>query len=373
MASRETQLRAFYSTTEEISVLFAKQQEQLKAMQKTLEDEENYENTSVDIDLYVPDGENSRTKVGEKLPNGCHSNRAVKADSSGEASATEKHDCDINSQEEGQNTQEAEFTSGDHTCKGGFGSDIDGVGTAPILEGDPIGTEQVHETESPGIDGEPNINLNKSETLAGETMQLEDEAHEHEIYEQIHPTCQETVNHSQLNSPPVSQKAMEETIRTADLLASEVAGSWACSTAPSVHGENESPGSRDNDEEGLQALHDFSAEAAESQSMPSSKAAPTKWSNNRHALSEMIGIVNPELKEQFCGAMDNDLHQGTGKSGSISSSDTEGCADSDDNDRADANCSGADTDGSNQADEDQNNKGDAMDEDDEATQEDSVG
>ncbi|QHO08399.1 uncharacterized protein DS421_14g472270 [Arachis hypogaea] len=47
---RETQLRAFYSTTEEIQVLFAKQQEQLKAMQKTLEDEENYENTSVDMD-----------------------------------------------------------------------------------------------------------------------------------------------------------------------------------------------------------------------------------------------------------------------------------------------------------------------------------
>ncbi|XLU99252.1 hypothetical protein S245_013592, partial [Arachis hypogaea] len=47
---RETQLRAFYSTTEEIQVLFAKQQEQLKAMQRTLEDEENYENTSVDMD-----------------------------------------------------------------------------------------------------------------------------------------------------------------------------------------------------------------------------------------------------------------------------------------------------------------------------------
>ncbi|KAJ9556739.1 hypothetical protein OSB04_011353 [Centaurea solstitialis] len=38
-ACRETPLRAFYSTTEEISSLFAKQQEQLKSMQKTLEDE----------------------------------------------------------------------------------------------------------------------------------------------------------------------------------------------------------------------------------------------------------------------------------------------------------------------------------------------
>ncbi|KAI8545296.1 hypothetical protein RHMOL_Rhmol07G0030300 [Rhododendron molle] len=49
---RETQLRV-YSTTEEISSLFANQQEQLKAMQRTLEDEENYENTSVDFDLKV--------------------------------------------------------------------------------------------------------------------------------------------------------------------------------------------------------------------------------------------------------------------------------------------------------------------------------
>ena len=47
---RETQLRAFYSTTEEIQVLFAKQQEQLKSMPRTLEDDENYENTFVDMD-----------------------------------------------------------------------------------------------------------------------------------------------------------------------------------------------------------------------------------------------------------------------------------------------------------------------------------
>ena len=63
---RETQLRAFYSTTEEISILFAKQQEQLKAMQRTLEDEENYENTSVDIDLNVPNRNADVNIVGEK-------------------------------------------------------------------------------------------------------------------------------------------------------------------------------------------------------------------------------------------------------------------------------------------------------------------
>ncbi|XP_029148095.2 pentatricopeptide repeat-containing protein At3g16610-like [Arachis hypogaea] len=68
---RETQLRAFYSTTEEIQVLFAKQQEQLKAMQKTLEDEENYENTSVDMDGVIsgtPGRERSKhVSIGDKL------------------------------------------------------------------------------------------------------------------------------------------------------------------------------------------------------------------------------------------------------------------------------------------------------------------
>ncbi|KAF7825988.1 myosin-9 isoform X2 [Senna tora] len=81
---RETQLRAFYSTTEEIQLLFAKQQEQLKAMQRTLEDEENYENTSVDMDGVIEQVETS----------------------SNEASVTEKHDCDERS-EECQNTQES--------------------------------------------------------------------------------------------------------------------------------------------------------------------------------------------------------------------------------------------------------------------------
>ncbi|KAJ4727100.1 SMAD/FHA domain-containing protein, putative isoform 1 [Melia azedarach] len=387
---RETQLRAFYSTTEEISVLFAKQQEQLKAMQKTLEDEENYENTSVDIDLNV----NNQPIDGEKQITGHHSNIAVRAGSatsaqrfdriqivtsSDEVSTTEKHDCDIRSQDEGQNTEEAEFTSADRTCKGGFGSDIDGVGTAPMLEGDPIGTEQALEILSPGIDGERNIYLNKSGTLAGDTMQLEDESHGHDSGELVLPVCQETVNHSPLNNPVESQKATEDietggTIRTADLLASEVAGSWACSTAPSVHGENESPRSRDNEEEGTVGLQDSSAQVAESQSMPSSKAAANKCSREHQALRKMIGIASTDPKDLFGDdPMDDDFDHGRGKQDWVSSSDTEDCADSDKNDRVDGKCSGTDTEASDKADEDQNKDDDAMDEDDEATQEDSLG
>ncbi|XP_031269676.1 myosin heavy chain, non-muscle isoform X2 [Pistacia vera] len=386
---RETQLRAFYSTTAEIQVLFAKQQEQLKAMQRTLEDEENYENTSVDIDLNGTNVNINGAIVREKEPtmkagsatSAQRFDRIQIVTSSDEASATEKHDCDIRSQEEGQNTQEAEFTSANRTCKGGFGSDIDGVGTAPILEGDTIGTEQVLETESPGIDGARNIDLDKSGTLAGDTMQIDDEAHMHESDERIRQICRETFQDSQ-NNPPENQKALEDTepggtIRTADLLTSEVAGSWLCSTAPSVlgdnesprSGDNESPRSRDNDEEGALGLHDSSAPVAESQCVPISKAAPTRLNRECQKLSEMIGIVAPQLKEQFSGAMDDDLDQGRRKQGSTSSSDTEGCADSDDNnDRVDGkggSTLGAETEGSDQANEGQN--------DDDATQDGSLG
>lgn len=135
---RETQLRAFYSTTEEISVLFAKQQEQLKAMQKTLEDEENYENTSVDVDLNLPAENMNGSLVREKEMKGYRSNSGGKAGSaasaqrfdenqvvsSGEASVTEKHECDIRSQGEGEYTQEEEFTSANRHANGGFNINI---------------------------------------------------------------------------------------------------------------------------------------------------------------------------------------------------------------------------------------------------------
>ncbi|KAG8653644.1 hypothetical protein MANES_05G044000v8 [Manihot esculenta] len=398
---RETQLRAFYSTTEEISVLFAKQQEQLKAMQKTLEDEENYENTSVDIDLNLPTENMNGSLVREKEMKGYRSNSGGKAGSatsaqrfdenqvvsSGEASVTEKHECDIRSQGEGEYTQE-EFTSANRHANGGFGSDIDGIFTAPILEGDAIGTEQVLETESPGIDGDRNVDMNKCGSLAGETMQLDDEAHLHESDERVQTTSQAALHTSQSDKYLENQKAMEDTepggtIRTADLLASEVAGSWACSTAPSIHGENESPTSRDNDKRGGAGLHDSNGPVAESQSTPTSVAAAGRCSHQRLALnemsgivalSEMIGIVAPDMKEQF-RAVDNDCDGRREKEGSTSNSDTEGCADSDDNVPECAkgeSISDYETEGSDQPDEDKKHDAmDNMDEDDD-TQEDSL-
>ncbi|XP_062090537.1 uncharacterized protein LOC133796865 isoform X2 [Humulus lupulus] len=391
---RETQLRAFYSTTEEISGLFAKQQEQLKAMQRTLEDEENYDNTSIDIDLNMPVGDisgnrdieatkypTSRTaKVGSATSARRFDKIQVET-SSDEASITEKHDCDVGSQDGHQNTEEPEFTSAtNHGVKGGFGSDIDGVGTAPV-EGYAIGTEQVPETESPGINDDQVIDLNKSGTLHGDTMQL-DEAQEAD--EQGQMNCQETLPRSQSNSPMENQKVIEMedteaggTIRTADLLTSEVAGSWACSTAPSVHGDNESQGrnNNDNNDGGGTVLHDSNLQVAESQTNPSPEAIAVRRNHERQALREMIGIVAPDLKERFGGRMSEDDNLKKGDQCSASDSDTESCTDSDVKSKVDTKgglVSDSETEGSDQADENKKND-DPMDEDDEATQEESLG
>ena len=101
ISCRETQLRTFYSTTEEIQVLCAKQLEQLKALQRTLEDEGRHENTSADMDGVI-----GGTSGREKKVAGYHSKNVAKArsttsaqkldrdqieTSSNEASVTEKH------------------------------------------------------------------------------------------------------------------------------------------------------------------------------------------------------------------------------------------------------------------------------------------
>ncbi|PSS21599.1 Myosin-2 heavy chain like [Actinidia chinensis var. chinensis] len=395
---RETQLRAFYSTTEEISGLFAKQQEQLKAMRRTLEDEENYENTSNDMDLNVDpnNGDENRTLAREKEASGYRNNLLVNLgsgpslrrggrnhteSSSDEASVTEKHDCDIRSQEDNQNTQEAEFTSGERFVKGGFGSDIDGVGTAPGQEGDPTGTEQIPGTESPGIDGDKNIDLNKCSALGGETMPMDDDIPLQEAVEGLRMMSGEILHHSQSNNHLENQNAMEDTedggtIQTADLLASEVAGSWACSTAPSVHGENESPRREIDGGGGGAALHNSNTQA--SQSTPCSEAVAAKRNHERQALSQMIGIVAPDLKDEFVVALDKDCDQEEVKKDFVSISDTEDCTDNDDGDegvntggelKSDAETEGSDHDRVCES----NGPDDIMDEDDEATQEDSTG
>lgn len=394
---RETQLRAFYSTTEEISSLFGKQQEQLKAMQRTLEDEENYENTSVDFDLNITPyrGDINGTLAREKQATANQINSADNAGSgpsirrcgrnqldntsSDDASVTEKHDCDIRSQEDAQNTQEAEFISAAQIVKGGFGSDIDGVGTERVLE-----------TESPGIDVDRNIDLNNGSVLGGDTMQIDDDdARVQDAVEGLRMISGENSHNSQSNDPLEVQNTMEEdteaggTIRTSDLLASEVVGSWACSTAPSVHGENESPRRdnesprRENDEGGGggAALRNSSSQVAESQSNPSSEA---KRNHERQALSEMIGIVAPDMKEQFSVAFgNNDSGKERVQKGSGSNSDTEDCSDKDEDDNVGntegESISDGESKGGDRVYESNKLDDDTIDEDDEATQEDSTG
>ncbi|XP_058102448.1 uncharacterized protein LOC131246384 isoform X2 [Magnolia sinica] len=390
---RETQLRAFYSTTEEISALFTKQQEQLKAMQKTLEDEENYDNTSVDVDLNVMK-ENINGSLWRKREEAQRSNNtAIEAsaaltpkntgagedNASDDASVTEKHNCDIRSQEDGH-TQDVECTSADRSGKG-FGSDIDGVSTAPILDGDPINTERVLGTESEAVDigfGEQNVILHKCSNLllAGDTMQLDDETNENG--EQLERVNDENGRCSQSNNQVEVSKAMEDTeagtIRTADLLTSEVAGSWAISTAPSVHGENDSPrsgghtGARSDDEAAAAPLiSSFDGQAAGSQNLPSAAAA-TRLNQERRALNAMIGIVAPDFREQFCGGEERD------ESGSTSDVATEGSDHGDDDNRDDVTMK--EDEGENMSDADVKevrNHGDDDDDDDDSTEEDSVG
>ncbi|KAL5058414.1 hypothetical protein RYX36_030018 [Vicia faba] len=395
---RETQLRSFYSTTEEIQSLFAKQQEQLKAMQRTLEDDENYDNTSVDMIDGVEGGTSGREKEGAIY----HNNNAAKAGSttsaqklnrdqietsSNEASVTEKHDCDIRSegcqntqeacrhtQEACQHTQEAEFTSTDHdhSVRGGFGSHDDGIGTTAIMEGDCVGTERILETESPSNNGERNFDLNRDGPLEGDTMKIDDDM-ETEKHDQIIP-CREVSQHSQSDNHVDTQKTMEGTeagcllIKTEDLITSEVPGSWACTPAPSAHGENDSSRSRDNNE-GSGALLDSNIVVAESPSTPSDAADARK--NERRALSEMIGIVAPDLKEQFEVAAYDRGREGEGHSGS-SDSDTESCSDTGDDDRVNTkreSISDEETQAADPVEEDQK-QDDSMDEDDEDTEED---
>ncbi|OVA07723.1 Forkhead-associated (FHA) domain [Macleaya cordata] len=392
---RETQLRAFYSTTEEISSLFTKQQEQLKAMQRTLEDEEN---TSVDIDLIATTGNKNGVIIRENESTHRNNNNVtentasastprvdrIQVDStSDEASVTEKHECDLKSQEEGHNTQDIECTSVDRSIKGGFGSDIDGVGTAPLLEGDQTETQRVLGTESPANDGERNFDLNKSTTLAGETMQLDDEAQVQENGEQIQRVPEENTHCSQSNDQIGDLNAMEEdteaagTIRTSDLMTSEVAGSWAISTAPSVHGENDSQRSGVKDSVGSDDEADEDGRAAGSQIGSTVVAATTKLSQERQALNEMIQIVAPDFDQIFGDGGGGSSRKGRDKDdeGSTSDSATEAGSDHDGdvNGGVDTEIGGSISDtqaGSDQGDDDVN---DAMDEDGDASEEDSVG
>ncbi|KAL5727961.1 hypothetical protein ACHQM5_001098 [Ranunculus cassubicifolius] len=308
---RETQLRQFYSTTEEITDLFTKQKEQLKAMQRALEDEENYDNIPFDIDenvtlmdraKHIATPNNLRGE-SSAAPNPIRVDSTQAESTSNEGSDTEKHECDVrNREEDDHHTQDLECTSADRGVNGAFGSDINGVGTAPVLdgegEGDPVETERVLETESEGV---RNIDLNKTSSVpcGGDTMQLDEENGD--------------------TPRLIEDTEGTRTFQTADLLTSEVAGSWAIDTAPSVHGENGSP--RETPDNGPE---NNGEDAAGSQVAAS--RSTTKLSQELKALNEMIEIVAPG---QFGGGASSKGRDDEER-GSSSNSDTEGASDNDD-------------------------------------------
>lgn len=379
---RETQLRAFYSTTEEISALFAKQQEQLKNMQRTLEDEENCDNISLDIDFNPVNrslirGNNTREDVratncaakASSSTSGQRSDRNEVVDTSCEdADATQKHDCEIMSQE-GQNTQEADYASSDKVSKGGFGSDIGVVGTAPTSGTDPVGTEQVEETQSPGND-----HLRKSVISAGDTMQIDFETQVHEGDQNDEAAL--LLRNNPLNDGRDTQDTEGVgTVRTSDLLASEVAGSWAYSTAPSVHGENEAERSREDEESQTQRIKEVAAQVGESQTKPTVPEVldtTRKADAEQVAVEETMGIIeqgkinhdklSSDSETVSCSDTDDEDHVKE-KLGPVSDSDTEGSDMNDDKLRAQSLDS--DSEGSHEADENQKQV-DTMDEDDKA-------
>ncbi|CAF2094444.1 unnamed protein product [Brassica napus] len=376
---RETQLRAFYSTTEEISALFAKQQEQLKNMQRTLEDEENCDNISLDIDLNPVNrslirGNNTREDVratnsaakASSSTSGQRSDRNEVVDTSCEdADATQKHDCEIMSQE-GQNTQEADYASSDKVSKGGFGSDIGVVSTAPTSGTDPVGTEQVDETQSPGND-----HMRKSITSAGDTMQIDFETQVHEGDQNDEAAL--LLRNNPLNDGRDTQDTEGVgTVRTSDLLASEVAGSWAYSTAPSVDGENEAERSREDEESQTQRIKEVATQVGESQTkstVPEVLDTTRKADAEQVAVEETVGIIeqgkinhdngSSDSETVSCSDTDDDDH-GKEKLGPVSDSDTEG-SDMNDDKRVDP-----DSEGTHEADGDQKDV-DNMDEDDKDT------
>ncbi|XP_008780005.2 myosin-7-like isoform X2 [Phoenix dactylifera] len=367
---RETQLRAFYSTTEEITALFAKQQEQLKAMQKTLEDEDNYDNASIGIDLNEPALRNvnvafvsqreeaaqpsnkTREASGASTPKNA---QTMNDSSDDDASTTEKHDCDLGSQD--GNTQDLECTNADRLVKE-FGPDMYGVSPAVVPDGEPTDTERVLGTESQAGDAcldERNTALQECGNLGGDTMQLDDEA---QVQENTQPT-------GKLEGliGGCSKSRLEDaetgTIRTADLLASEVAGSWAVSTAPSVNGENESPWSMGDPGAGGEDAGTAAATAAllagsdgqAARSQRNGVDAIPKLRKEHQVLNAMIEIIAPDFRKQFQGG------RGGEKNESMSDAETEG---SNNGDASNSNTEDASEDG-------------AADDDNEVMIEDSVG
>lgn len=302
-------MRAFYSTTEEISALFARQQEQLKAMQRTLEDEDHYENTLTDIDLNQTPPRKVNARDEDMCPNTgtrevsqeCVAESSSRGSADEDASTTEKND-DGNDTQDGTDTQDLECTSISRSVQG-IGATVDGVSTAVAHEKEQTDTERVLETESQAGDGR----FQKCCNMEGETMQLDEETVPVE-------------NFTEPVTRPEVEPRLEDTepcqVQTTDLLTSEAVGSWAVSTAPSVTGENEFLRKAMEAEAVVaNALVCLGSEASGSQNNKGNE--PRKLTMEQERLNAMIEIVDPEFGQKFSASGE------VGKGCDISDAETE--------------------------------------------------
>lgn len=337
---RETQLRAFYSTTEEISSLFSKQQEQLKAMQRTLEDEENYESTLMGVDfneepLANVTTDDARVKPIDYVKDSVEASGASTDNTQASGHSSSGEDADMTEQQDGGTrveggTQDLECTTPERSVeKPGNDSYGDHAATAP--EQEPTDTEQIPETQSQAGNAGCNDHNSTNSVMAGETMQLDDEVHAQEneesnlipkdggvpsLNEEQSLTLKDGIGQcsEEKRQGDCSESKREDTqartVVTADLLASEVAGSWAVDTGPSVNGENESPCSsagdpcdKQDDDVGERAAADALTSLLNSDGY--SAGSQTNVADRR-VINHMIGLLNPEKKLPGNGVGDDD-------------------------------------------------------------------
>lgn len=337
---RETQLRAFYSTTEEISSLFSKQQEQLKAMQRTLEDEENYESTLMGVDLNEEPLANlttddARVKPIDYVKDSVEASGASTDNTQASGHSSSGEDADMTEQQDGGTrveggTQDLECTTPERSVeKPGNDSHGDRAATAP--EQEPTDTEQIPETQSQAGNAGCNDHNSTNSVMAGDTMQLDDEVHAQEneesnlipkdggvpsLNEEQSLTLKDGIGQcsEEKRQGDCSESKREDTqartVVTADLLASEVAGSWAVDTGPSVNGENESPCSsagdpcdKQDDDVGERAAADALTSLLNSDGY--SAGSQTNVADRR-VINHMIGLLNPEKKLPGNGVGDDD-------------------------------------------------------------------
>uniref|UniRef100_A0A0A9CD06 Uncharacterized protein n=1 Tax=Arundo donax TaxID=35708 RepID=A0A0A9CD06_ARUDO len=240
----------------------------------------------------------------------------------------------------------------------------DAVATAPEREA--TDTEQIPETESQagnvGCDDQDS-NIQRCDNMGGETMPLEDEVQPQENEEPTpllkdggqpqanekpvlipkggigHGHCSEE-KHKDDCSESKRENTHVGTIRTADLLTSEVAGSWAVDTAPSVNGENESPRSlgdvadgdavdQDNNNGGSMAadalLTLVNSDGQSAGSQNNVDHVVSKITDQHRVLSAMIEIVDPDFRKQISGS-------GIGNNEPMSDAETEEGSEEDDTD-----------------------------------------